>query len=110
MPLPKPPSPKAAILSQADFESQAAPRADRKGAKSRSEPMAGPSLDLYDGGAPVAAPQLPARQAGRAAPAYPDVLLKHACEVVEGASRRGDTAEAQVEIGYSILRGAPTPD
>ena len=68
MPLPKPPSTKAAILSQADFESQAAPRADRKGAKSRSEPMAGPSLDLYDGGAPVAAPPLPARQAGRAAP------------------------------------------
>ena len=71
MPLPKPPSTKAAILSQADFESQAAPRADRKGAKSRSEPMAGPSLDLYDGGAPVAAPQLPARQAGRAAPSAP---------------------------------------
>ena len=68
MPLPKPPTTKAAILSQADFESQAAPRADRKGAKSRSEPMAGPSLDLYDGGAPVAAPPLPARQAGRAAP------------------------------------------
>lgn len=51
-----------------------------------------------------------AERAGRAAPAYPDALLKHACEVVEGASRRGDTAEAQVEIGYSILRGAPTPD
>jgi PhoH-like ATPase len=69
MPLPKPPSTKAAILSQADFESQAAPRADRKGGKSRTEPVQGPSLELSDGGAPVAAPKLPARQVGRVATA-----------------------------------------
>ena len=74
MPLPKPPATKATILSPADFESQAAPRADRKGGKSRAEPAGGGSLDLFDGGAPVAAPQrtttrAAARQAEPAAPA-----------------------------------------
>ena len=64
MPLPKPPATKAAILSPADFESQAAPRAQGKGGKSRAEPAGGASLDLFDGGAPVAAPKLAAKTAG----------------------------------------------
>ncbi|MES2715632.1 MAG: PhoH family protein [Pseudomonadota bacterium] len=64
MPLPKPPATKAAILSSADFESQAAPRADRKGGKSRAEPSA--SLDLFDGATPAAAPKLPARSTAKA--------------------------------------------
>jgi len=63
MPLPKPPATKAAILSPADFESQAAPRAKGKGGKSRAEPAGGASLDLFDGGAQVAAPKLPAKTA-----------------------------------------------
>ncbi len=73
MPLPKPPATKAAILSATDFESQAAPRSGRSGGNSRAEPSSGASLDLFDGGAPVAAPKLPppsarapARQAGPA--------------------------------------------
>ena len=57
MPLPKPPATKAAILSAVDFESQAAPRADRKAGRSRPQAVAGASLDLFDGGAPVAAPR-----------------------------------------------------
>jgi PhoH-like ATPase len=57
MPLPKPPTTKAAILSQADFEVQAAPRATRSGAKSRAEPVASAALDLFDGGTPLAAPK-----------------------------------------------------
>ena len=58
MPLPKPPASKAAVLSPADFESQAAPRAERKGSKPRGQDAApaGSALDLHDGGAPVAAP------------------------------------------------------
>ncbi len=64
MPLPKPPATKASILSPADFESQAAPRSDRKGGKSRAEPAA--SLDLFDGAAAVAAPKLPARSTAKA--------------------------------------------
>jgi PhoH-like ATPase len=66
MPLPKPPATKAAILSPADFEAQAAPRADRKGAKSRAEPAGGAALELFDGGAPVAAPKLQARAPAKA--------------------------------------------
>ena len=65
MPLPKPPATKAAILSTADFESQAAPRTGRKGGKGSAGPVAPASLDLFDGAAPVAAPKLAARvQAG----------------------------------------------
>ena len=60
MPLPKPPTAKAAILSSADFESQAAPRADRKGGKSRNEADGGASLDLFDGGHQLPAPRQPA--------------------------------------------------
>ena len=63
MPLPKPPATKATILSTADFESQAAPRADRKGGKARAEPAA--TLDLFDGAAAAAAPKLPARTTGK---------------------------------------------
>jgi PhoH-like ATPase len=65
MPLPKPPATKAAILSPADFESQAAPRAGRKGGKGRAEPVAPVSLDLFDGAAAVAAPKLTARGQAR---------------------------------------------
>ena len=66
MPLPKPPATKAAILSPADFESQAAPRAGRKGGKGRAEPVAPASLDLFDSAAPVAAPKPAARSQARA--------------------------------------------
>ena len=66
MPLPKPPVAKAVILSPGDFESQAAPRAGRSAGKGRAEPSAGAgaSLDLFDGGAPVAAPKLAAPARG----------------------------------------------
>ena len=67
MPLPKPPTSKAAILSQADFEVQAAPRAARSGQKARTEPSAGTGPGLDDGGAPVAAPKQVARTSGKAA-------------------------------------------
>ncbi|MBC7728649.1 MAG: PhoH family protein, partial [Microbacteriaceae bacterium] len=66
MPLPKPPAAKAAILSPADFETQAAPRAGRSAGKGRAEPSTGASLDLFDGSAPVAAPKSAARGQPRA--------------------------------------------
>ena len=40
MPLPKPPARKAAILSPADFEAQAAPRPEKKSSRARQEPTA----------------------------------------------------------------------
>ena len=65
MPLPKPPTRKAAILSQTDFEVQAAPRAGRSGGKSNAD-AAGSGPDLFDGGAALAAPKLPARPGSKA--------------------------------------------
>ncbi len=47
MPLPKPPTRKAAILSQTDFEVQAAPRPGRAGGKPRAEPATGSGPELY---------------------------------------------------------------
>jgi PhoH-like ATPase len=69
MPLPKPPARKAALLSAAEFESQAAPKATkRKPAEAGhgSEP-ATPVLDFFDEAAQAAAPKL----APRPAPALP---------------------------------------
>ena len=61
MPLPKPPATKAALLTPADFEAQAAPRTDKKSLKpsAAAEPAAA-SLSLHDGSAPAAAPPKPA--------------------------------------------------
>ena len=70
MPLPKPPAKRAAILSNADFESQAAPKPGRRTPPSRSiaEPAAPAVMDLFDGG--TAATPVIARPAA-AAPAKP---------------------------------------
>ena len=46
MPLPKPPAKKASLLSNADFESQAAPKPGKRSAK--AEPAAPALLDFYD--------------------------------------------------------------
>jgi PhoH-like ATPase len=50
MPLPKPPAQKASLLAAADFESQAAPRHDKRTLKptTRADVAPGPSLDLLD--------------------------------------------------------------
>ena len=73
MPLPKPPTTKATILSQADFEAQAAPRAGRKSnPKGRGEAITDDSLDLFDGGTLLAAPKSPAVASARAISAAPD--------------------------------------
>jgi PhoH-like ATPase len=50
MPLPKPPTKKASLLSPSDYDSQAAPKpAKRATSATKTEPPAGPALlDLYD--------------------------------------------------------------
>jgi len=56
MPLPKPPTRKAALLSNADLDAQAAPKAERKALKSPAADAPAPSaLALHDGGMPVVA-------------------------------------------------------
>ncbi len=50
MPLPKPPSKKGDLLKNADYEAQAAPRADKRSAKTRgADAPAQAALDLHDG-------------------------------------------------------------
>jgi PhoH-like ATPase len=67
MPLPKPPSKKGDLLQSADYEAQAAPRADKRSLKARSvEPAAQAALDLHDGVS--AAPVRPAAPAPVAPP------------------------------------------
>jgi PhoH-like ATPase len=51
MPLPKPPSKKGDLLQSADYEAQAAPRANKRSIKPRgTEVPAQAALDLHDGG------------------------------------------------------------
>lgn len=60
MPLPKPPSKKAALLSPADYETQAAPKPAKRMPKAQAEAQQA-SLDLHDGAAAVAARPLPTK-------------------------------------------------
>ena len=56
MPLPKPPAKKGDLLQSADFEAQAAPRAEKRSLKSRgAEAPVQAALELHDGGMPLAA-------------------------------------------------------
>ena len=71
MPLPKPPAKRASLLGVADFESQAAPRPQKRPAKARAaaEPVSPAALDLFDAAAlPAPAPK-PAALVKPAAPA-----------------------------------------
>ena len=69
MPLPKPPSKKGDLLQGADYESQAAPRSDKRSVKARSPQAPTQSaLDLSDGLAPgVGRAPVPAAQPAAAA-------------------------------------------
>ncbi len=71
MPLPKPPSKKAALLAAVDFESQAGPKADKRVSKSRAAAEAVPAagLELVDDRTPVAAP--PAARVAAVKPTSP---------------------------------------
>jgi PhoH-like ATPase len=74
MPLPKPPSKKGDLLQAADYEAQAAPRAEKRSMKSRASDAtpAPAALELRDGGTAVAArPAAPAAAAPVTAPAAP---------------------------------------
>jgi len=71
MPLPKPPTKKAALLSATDFDSQAAPKAEKRTVKSHATEAApaAAALDLHDGGAAVVAARPVAAKAPAPAPA-----------------------------------------
>ncbi len=61
MPLPKPPAKRASLLTQTDFDSQAAPKPGKRSHKTSlsAEPASPAELSLYDSHADVAAPVIP---------------------------------------------------
>ena len=64
MPLPKPPTRKAATLAPTDYDVQAAPKADKRASKTFAPVLDGPaqaSLALQDGDSPKSAPKPTAR-------------------------------------------------
>ncbi len=71
MPLPKPPARAADTLRSADYETQAAPKAERRALKSRAlaEAPAQAALELHDGASALTAVAAPAWLAKPAAPA-----------------------------------------
>ena len=70
MPLPKPPSKKGDLLKGADYEAQAAPRADKRSLKTRAaEVPTQAALDLQDGAGAVAAMPVVRTAAAPARPA-----------------------------------------
>ena len=68
MPLPKPPSKKGDLLSSADIDSQAGPKADKRSLKTRpsTDPLPSASLDLFDAQAEAGARRLTAKTAAPA--------------------------------------------
>jgi len=73
MPLPKPPSKPADMLSGVDFDTQAAPKPDKRSIKTRAVPQAAEpeALALHDGGVALTAPARPAAPAAVTAPSMP---------------------------------------
>ncbi|HLL20158.1 MAG TPA: PhoH family protein [Rubrivivax sp.] len=59
MPLPKPPAKKGDLLQSADYEAQAAPRAEKRSLKTRAVEAPAPELALDDGGVALAARPAP---------------------------------------------------
>ncbi|CAN5799384.1 PhoH family protein [soil metagenome] len=80
MPLPKPPAKRAALLTTADFESQAAPQPGKRPQKTRAaaEPTSPAVMDLFDGGPHAATPTIAQPQARTSAKTSPAVAKKAA--------------------------------
>ncbi|MBW8828626.1 MAG: PhoH family protein [Burkholderiales bacterium] len=71
MPLPKPPAKRAALLTQTDFDSQAAPKPGKRSQKTHlsAEPASPPELSMFDETAETAAPVIPPQVETRPVPA-----------------------------------------
>jgi len=71
LPLPKPPAKRAALLTQTDFDSQAAPKPGKRSQKTHlsAEPASPPELSMFDETAETAAPVIPPQVETRPVPA-----------------------------------------
>ncbi|KPF50737.1 phosphate starvation-inducible protein PhoH [beta proteobacterium AAP121] len=96
MPLPKPPAKKGDLLRSADYEAQAAPRADKRALKTRSaEAPAQATLELLDTAPPATAARAPA--------------AKPAKQTAPGAAPAAAPAVAAPATGYAPLARTPAP-
>jgi PhoH-like ATPase len=98
MPLPKPPAKKGDLLRSADYEAQAAPRADKRALKTRSaEAPAQAALELVDTAPPATAARTPAAKAPKTvAPAPVAVAV-------------ATVAATVAATGYAPLARTPAP-
>ncbi len=101
MPLPKPPAKKGDLLRSADYEAQAAPRADKRALKARSaEAPVQAALELVDSAAPATAAQAPA----------PAPLARPAAKTARpSAAPLAAPAAPAAPTGYAPLGRAPAP-
>ncbi|MBL8340397.1 MAG: PhoH family protein [Rubrivivax sp.] len=102
MPLPKPPARPGDLLPAAAFETQAAPKADRRSLKSRDATESPPqgALDLLDAGSPGAA-----RPAARLF--QPAVARPAGNALGTGAALAASVAAAPISAPISALAAAP---
>ncbi len=112
MPLPKPPSKKGDLLTAADYEAQAAPRAENKRvAKPRAPVEAAPAaLELREGGVAVAArPAPPAQSPARAAATAPSPAPHTPAEPRPRARRPRSAGPAKLFVlDTNVLMHDPT--
>ncbi|HEY0857385.1 MAG TPA: PhoH family protein [Albitalea sp.] len=103
MPLPKPPAKRASLLTQTDFDSQAAPKPGKRSHKSLSaEPASPAELSLYDSHADVAAPVIPPE-----APAVPHHHVKRPSPEPRVRKPRGDGPPKLFVLDTNVLMHDP---
>ena len=105
MPLPKPPTAKAAILKPADFESQAVPQADRQAGKSGGAPAGGVALSRPKGTGRVADTGPSAlRSPGSAGPSTTRSALANNLSSAPSTASTGQATSAAAEAPESWLQ------
>jgi PhoH-like ATPase len=110
MPLPKPPARPADSLRSADFDTQAAPMADKRSIKPRAaaESAAPAALEFTGGAAPLAAraPAAPPARVPAAAPA-PLAAAKPVAQARRQRSKRGDGPVKLFVLDTNVLMHDP---
>lgn len=108
MPLPKPPAKRAALLTPADFDSQAAPRPAKRPVKTRpaAEPASPAVLDLFDAGA-EAAPVV-AKPAAPATPGHAPLRPPRSTPEPRARKPRGNGPSSLFVLDTNVLMHDPT--
>ncbi len=108
MPLPKPPAKRAALLTQTDFDSQAAPKPGKRSQKTNAsaEPASPPELHLYDEAADTATPVIATQVETRPAP-MPAATKRPAAPEPRARKPRGDGPAKLFVLDTNVLMHDP---